>query len=347
MAGPIHTYNSTCFLADDDPDLSTWYSSPTPPKARPQFFYTSSLPIDDPSSSLPPPQSEVNEKAPPQPFSAKDHIALEDAWRTLRETVGRKAALKAGIQERTSMRNSFVSVPGLEASRLRQAGSRDGASPFESQQNSPNISGSALEAYNAKVRANYRASGADVAPRSSWEGLRVPSRQGYEAGDGAESASIGIIKRERPSFSHNFKPTRRRTSASAHDEAALDEGDTGSGRTTPRDVSISGSPFVRAPLVPPSPLGRSLESGHGIQELHTATRNRDANTSGVRSNLHQEDPLDDAQTESGEQPGDENMKAKIPVGVSRLHLVELPNLKVLLISITLMLGTKSLLTLNR
>lgn len=269
----------------------------------------------------------MNERAPPQPFSAKDHIALEDAWRTLRETVGRKAASKAGIQERTSTRNSFISVPGLEAGRLRPAGSRDGASPFESQQNSPNVSGSALEAYNAKVRANYRASGVDAAPRSSWEGLRVPPGQGYEAGDGAGSASIGIRKRERPSFSHNFKPTKRRTSESAHDEAALNEGDTESGRTTPRDVNISGSPFIRAPLVPPSPLGRSLESGSGSQELHTAPHSRGANTSGVRPGLHQEDLLDDAQTETGEQPGDEDMKAKIPVGVSRLHLVELPNLK--------------------
>lgn len=331
MAGPIHTYNSTCLLADDDPDLSTWYASPTPPRARPQFFYTSSLPIDDPSSSLPPPssgQNAVNERAPPQPFSAKDHVALEDAWRALRETVRKRAVSKAGIQEGTSTRNSVISIPDLDGDRKRQAGSRDSASPFESQQNSPNVSGSALEAYNAKVRANYRASVADAAPRSSWEGSHVSLGQDYKAVDGARSASISIRKRGRPSFGHNFKPTKRRTSSSAHDETALEEGDTGSGRTTPRDVSISGSPFIRAPLVPPSPLGRSLESGPGSQELHTTPHSRDANTSGVRSSLYQEDLLDDAQTETGEQPGGRHMKAKIPVGVSRLHLVELPNLKV-------------------
>jgi len=339
MAGPIHIYNSTCLLADDDPDLSTWYTSPTPPRARPQFFYTSSLPIDDPSSSLPPPssgQNAVNERAPPQPFSAKDHVALEDAWRALRETMGKRAASKAGIQEGTSTRNSVISIPGLDGGQKRQAVSRGSASPFESQQNSPNVSGSAMEAYNAKVRANYRASVADVAPRSSSEGSRVPSGHDYEAVEGTRSASISIRKRERPSFSHNFKPTKRRTSSSAQDETALEEGDTGSGRATPRDVSISGSPFIRAPLVPPSPLGCSLESGPGSQEMQTAPHSRDANTSGMRSSLYQEDSLDDAQTETGEQPGDDRMKAKIPVGVSRLHLVELPNLKVFCLSFSLM-----------
>lgn len=338
MAGPIHTYNSTCLLADDDPDLSTWYSSPTPPRARPQFFYTSSLPIDDPLSSLPPPssgQGAVNERVPPQPFSAKDHIALEDAWRTLRETVAKRTALKAGIQEGNSTRNSVISVPGLEA-RRRQTAARDDASLFGSQQNSPSVSASVLDSqvYNAKLRANHRASNADVAPGSSWEGSRVPSSQEYEAGDGAGSASIGIRKRDRSSFSHNFKTTRRRRSSLVQgDDAVLEEGESGSGRATPRDMSISGSPFIRAPLVPPSPLGRSIESGQGSQELQSAPQSRDANTSmpnpsGMRSNLHQEDSLDDAQTETGEQPGNQDIQAKIPVGVSRLHLVELPNLKV-------------------
>ncbi|KAF9889543.1 hypothetical protein FE257_007253 [Aspergillus nanangensis] len=75
--GPIHTYGSTCLLADDDPDPSTWYPSNQPPKVRPQFFYISSLPIDDPLTALPPPtssQSPENERAPPQPFSIKDNI---------------------------------------------------------------------------------------------------------------------------------------------------------------------------------------------------------------------------------------------------------------------------------
>lgn len=337
MTGPIHTYGATCLLSDDDPDLSTWYSSPTPPRVRPQFFYTSSLPIDDPLTSLPPPsggQGSGNERAPPQPFSAKDHIALEESWKTLRETAQRKVAEKAGgaSREGTSTRNSVISVPGHEQGGKRQTGTRDDGSLFGSQQNSPSASAALTwenrSLHNPRVRPSHRASDADLRPRGSWD-KRLRSTPDDEGG------FHGMRRRDRSSFSYNPKTIRRKTtSLPGEEDGALGE-DYGSRSATPfRDVSISGSPFIRAPLPQPqSPFGRSLESGSwkdGDQEVQgdpsTAPR-----SSGLRTSIHRDHSPDDSQTEAEENSEDQNIQEKIPVGVSRLHLVELPALEVLLI----------------
>lgn len=318
MAGPIHTYGSTCLLSDDDPDPSTWYTLQTPPRARPQYFYTSSLPIDDPLTSLPPPSSGQtgNERAPPQPFSAKDNIALEESWKTLRDNAGKKVDAKVASRE-GSTRNSVISVPGPEAGRRRHTWGRDDGSLFGSQQNSPNISaspGGDRPLNTSRVRPGQRASSA------------TPDD---EVGDGSRSGTPGFRKRERSSFSYNTKAFRRKTSPFGED-AALGDTEGGSGRATPsRDVSISGSPFIRAPLPQSqSPFGRSIESGswqEGEEDINpTAPK-----PSGLRTSVHPGGSLGDSQTEAAEEyPYDQNTKAKIPVGVSRLHLVELPNLKV-------------------
>ena len=332
MTGPIHTYGATCLLSDNDPDLSTWYSSPTPPRARPQFFYTSSLPIDDPLTSLPPPsggQGSGNERAPPQPFSAKDHIALEESWKALRETAQRKVAAKAGggSREGTSTRNSVISVPGHEHGGRRQTGTRDDVSLLGSQQNSPSASAALAwedrSLRNPRVRPSHRASDADLRPRGSWD-KRLRSTPDDEG------AILGLRKRDRASFSYNPKTIRRKTTSSpGGEDGALGE-DGGSGSATPsRDVSISGSPFARAPLPQPqSPFGRSLESRSlkdGDQEAQGDPAPR---SSGLRTSIHRDHSPDDSQTEAEEHSEDQDVQAKIPVGVSRLHLVELPTLKV-------------------
>ena len=333
MTGPIHAYGATCLLSDDDPDLSTWYSSPTPPRARPQFFYTSSLPIDDPLTSLPPPsggQGSGNERAPPQPFSAKDHIALEESWKKLRETAQRKVVEKAGggSREGTSTRNSVISVPGHEQGGKWQAGTRDDVSLLGSQQNSPSASAALAwenrPLHNSRVRPSHRASDADLRPRGSWDKRRsTPDDEG---------AILGLRKRDISSFSYNSKTIRRKTtSLPGGEDGALGE-DGGSGSATPsRDVSISGSPFISAPLPQPqSPFGRSLESGSwkdGEQEAQ-GDPSIAPRSSGLRTSIHRDHSPDDSQTEAEEHSEDQNIQAKIPVGISRLHLVELPALKV-------------------
>ena len=60
------------------------------PKISAQFFYCSALPIDDPLSPVPPPSSNITNKptqVPPRPFSVRDNIALESAWLRLQTSI--------------------------------------------------------------------------------------------------------------------------------------------------------------------------------------------------------------------------------------------------------------------
>lgn len=60
-----------------------------PPAAKARFFYTSTLPIDDPLSPLPPPATtgSAPTKLPPRPFSEYDNDALDEAWHELRSKI--------------------------------------------------------------------------------------------------------------------------------------------------------------------------------------------------------------------------------------------------------------------
>ena len=87
MAAAAHTLGPTCayFEPQDSPN------DDFPPPMRVRFFYTSTLPIDDPLSPLAPTDSN-NTQPPPKPFSAKDSAALEEAWQALNK---RKTSDKA------------------------------------------------------------------------------------------------------------------------------------------------------------------------------------------------------------------------------------------------------------
>lgn len=85
MADLAHTWNTTCVLSQSQnlPTQTHNEDSNYVPSATAQFFYTSSLPIDDPLSIVPIPTASVNASTlPPQPFSAHDNAALESAWRS-------------------------------------------------------------------------------------------------------------------------------------------------------------------------------------------------------------------------------------------------------------------------
>lgn len=343
MTAPIHTYGPKCLLSDDDPDLSAWYNSPSPPKIRAQFFYTSSLPIDDPLSPLPPPssgQGAGNERAPPHPFSARDNIALENAWRELRRTWEQG---QSKPKDGATGRNRRITVPRREfdIERRRKADSRDNVSLTESHGSSPRVSTSFLDDQlpNFRPRPNDEVGSLEARSKGSRDGRRMRSMQGSEPRDIHQGHAFSFRKRAGSSLGYDPKSVRRKTSSSPYeDNASFEDVDSGSLHGNPsRDVSISGSPFIRAPLSQPqTPLGRSVESStlrdvdedlqhepHGRGSSHAAPR-----PSTLRASLRQgespENSLLDTEADSDEQ----NTQLTVPVGASRLHLVELPNLKV-------------------
>ncbi|KAL4932920.1 DDHD family phospholipase [Aspergillus undulatus] len=327
MAGPRHTYGPTCLLADDDPNPSTWHTSIQPPPPRPQFFYVSSLPIDDPLSSLPPPASgqAVDARVPPQPFSVRDNIALEEAWLSIKRGNKLKKARKAKARHVDAAdTKSGIDVPGRRPVTTEgQAGSRGRTG----------LSGGSIKPRAGTLPSSYTQTLPQRPASGPNEGQGRADKDGgskdSSLGEGISIASPLYRKRE-ISPPVNAKSFRRKLSGS-RTEDNLEEGSASPQGQYSRDASISGSPFARAPPTQPSsPLSRSIDWDGG-QELHhehqTASSSYTASKpSGLRTSIYQEESLDDSKVTDADADEDD-ARTKIPVGVSRLHLVELPDLK--------------------
>lgn len=328
MTGPLHTYGPTCLLADDDPNPSSWHSLDHPPRPRPQFFYVSSLPIDDPLSSLPPPASgqAVDERVPPQPFSVRDNIALEDTWLSIKREQKLKQLRRLKARDEEISQTTGLAVPGREGRAEGRGGRGRGNHPTR---RSATVSGSQTLPERPASRV-----GEDYGKLRFKGGSKRSSDPSSESILG-ENTSIGgsLYRKRETSPNATSRSVRQKLSEAGNDDPSS-EGSVGShGRS--RDASISGSPFARVPATqPPSPLSRSVESSitgkEGSQELRsdqTAGQSYSASKpSGLRTSTYQ-DSLDESSDTDND--ADDKGISKIPVGVSRLHLVELPNLKVL------------------
>lgn len=342
MTGPIHTYGPSCLLVDEQ-DLTDFQAS-SPPDIQTQFFYFSALSIDDPLAPLPPHANQAVgiERLPPKPFSPRDNIALEEAWRALRETKKAKNAQSIQTGLNTSTQPSGLAVPGCELGSnveprcKTELSKREDLSVIDSRGSAISNPSSLLDEPPTHSHKGH------IAFASSSAGKRA-LRTGKE--DGYSSSEDGV-KRNKPkgilidtnrvrSSSLNESSTAKRRSSSPSEPENIDDGEEiGSERgNRSRDVSISGSPFMRAPISQPqTPLGRSFEtipSKEGGQEgqadLRTSVPRGAPKPSGLRTSLSLDQLTQDSQEERTEEPG---TQSKIPVGVSRLHLVELPNLKV-------------------
>lgn len=351
MTGPFHTYGSTCLLADEEPELSSFYSQESPPGIRSQFFYISSLPIDDPLAPLPPAsgQSSENERAPPKPFSAKDNLALETSWQKLGEVHQTKNASESGTRPATSNPHPGIAVPGrasdLEvdrnpktAGKRYDAGLASGRSTFSESLSFPDET----PGRHLKSRSGLP-TGSDTRARVSTR-KHLTSVFGDGSAENSPTSDPHDKRKREPSASLKDEPSnKRRSDSTLGDGADAENGqdETGSFRANrSRNVSISGSPFIRAPVSQShSQFGSSVESlssKDGPQEWQGEVRSSGPNhgapkPSGLRATVSLDEMTQDTSEEnrterqSKKQPGD--AKAKIPVGASRLHLVELPNLK--------------------
>lgn len=347
MAGPIHTYGPSCLLVDEDQDLTRFQSLRTPPEIRSQFFYISSLPIDDPLAPLPPPTSQGtgSERLPPTPFSARDNIALEEAWHDLREA--RKTNFAANHRSRPNASTGApgIAVPGHESVsnvERREAANQEDPSLVGSRgstlSNPPSFPDD-LPSRSHKSHLAFATGSAGIRAR----GIGKENRVGSRLSDGLKhDTPRGIAidrKRARSSSVNESSATKRRSSSPPEAENVGEGEEIGSLRADrSHNASMSGSPFIRAPVSQSqTPLGRSFESsssreeGEFQAELRTSTAPQSApKPSGLRTTVSLDQLTQDSRRERTEES---STQLKIPVGVSRLHLVELPNLKVRTISL--------------
>ena len=258
MSGPVHTYGPACHRSTPKQDLVALQSSPIPPQVNAQFFYTASLPIDDPLTSLPAATTSTAARTAfaPQPFSARDNIALEQAWRALvddsnQEAGAGKDKLKTlGPGSKRGGRVDDASVPGsMPMTRSEQFNQPDGSSP------------------------------------STWPRKRDTSPLGRR---------IKSMKRNTISFpgSENHASSSVAASSSQGEQEPWDDENT--------------------------------------QNMDLGAENGGMTASGTGEAITNIAAADVPETESSpDDPGDRSARYKIPVGVSRLHLVELPGLKVI------------------
>lgn len=342
MTTPFHTYGATCLLADDEPELSSLYILPAPPDVRPQFFHASSLPIDDPLAPLPPVtgQTAGNDKIPPQPFSAGDNIDLENAWRELREARQAKLAQRNSSPPQTAQISRGIAVPGrgVTATESRQkTGSLVGGSLVGSRECVPSNPEAVTEdqpILSTTSRRGHTIGNAGVRAEEPGERRRTLLTGGKSSMPNLNGIAVQR-KRDRSSSVNDSLPAKRRNSSSPElNEGPGDERPSIVHVGRSRDASISGSPFIRAPISQSqSPFGRSVESlppsRDGSREWQAEVRSSGSHhpaskPSRLRASLSRDEI---AQDDSTEEPEEEIPQSIIPVGVSRLHLVELPNLK--------------------
>ncbi|KAL8907351.1 MAG: hypothetical protein Q9207_001469 [Kuettlingeria erythrocarpa] len=105
LSTTAHTYGPDCSLQADSNVFTRRAStvSTEAPLLRAHFFYSSPLPIDDPLSPVPPPSSKPSTSAarvPPRPFSVPDNKALEEAWQ-----LQQKAKSESGGSKRLRSRS--------------------------------------------------------------------------------------------------------------------------------------------------------------------------------------------------------------------------------------------------
>ncbi|KAJ5690466.1 hypothetical protein N7462_004858 [Penicillium macrosclerotiorum] len=296
MTGPFHTYGPSCLLADEELELTSFYGLSSPPEVRAHFFYISSLPIDDPLAPLPPASGQPAEKerVPPKPFSARDNLALEASWREFSAARKAQDAVEREPRSETLIKGtSGIAVPGQSALSVQR--------------------------------------------RREATGLQNNFSYSSTADDGVRNiASSGENDRKRRSAAAADPYSTKGRRHSSEDNGDLEEwpaDGTSLRANRSRDASISGSPFIRAPTSQPhSLLGRSVESlqpKDASQESQEEPQGSPTSRSTKKpSKLKTMVSLDElTQDQSQEESSANDSQSKIPVGASRLHLVEVPSLK--------------------
>ena len=166
MEEGVHTLGPTCAYHEDEPDMVLPNGS-APLSVKAQFFYVSSLPIDDPLSPLPSIQADRANKHPPQPFSVRDNAALEEAWQGFQQSQqpAKDSSSKPGLRGiftfprfKESVKSSTTLSPSAEPSIDSLSPDQQTAAQITSQYNKlPQGSVSSIDSGQGKASANQSA----------------------------------------------------------------------------------------------------------------------------------------------------------------------------------------------
>jgi len=339
-----------------------------PPKVTAQFFYCSPLPIDDPLAAIPAPSSSSatkSVKVPPRPFSVHDNLALEQAWLKIQKEselhsdhtdldqahLGKQAVRREdsspelyptsipqnhsgdeadtnefaqGIQERTPLGEQSTNDGSPRSQAIKSQSNTQAGSSGE-------VAGSQIEyGLGEKSRIAHMTLHDDLKQQPFQQTVPVTAEEIVH--DERES---GVPKARRSrSFFHRKEKEEKSTedltsprSSARRLSRGKQEGDEDA-NTLGRSPDTTGTPFLRVPAR--LRRSRSRSPNHDSQKVQLDGAERDYRPK-------QSSPLGETprfpRVSSSEGSQDENRPrgasaAHITVGISRLHVVEMPSLKV-------------------
>ena len=329
-----HSYGPTCARYESE-DEHTGTEGLAPPKVKAQFFYASPLPIDDPLSPIPQIQADQLADKPPQPFSSRDNAALEEAWqgcqRRQEEFKVRPGSrglhrmfsfpkfqsgqvltpeLTSPVAESSGY--AFPTVPDFRSQSRNSVPGRKLSRKLSSRSQSPTITRKQSER-GGMATLNVASESEVMLNQDTPQGSgRLPNT----AQEIATELDFGSVRRKkhrsplrnRRRDGSDASPPTEETIPEQEPENDVDHAALHTQIALEGESTISGRPFARAPsrrqlmsrLNAPSPL-----ESPGLERYQRPS----------------------AFWQSQQSPQQEDKKtAFVPVGVSRLHLVEFPDL---------------------
>lgn len=271
------------------------------PELKAHFFYTSPLSIDDPLSAVPSPAAFDNKttRHPPRPFSPYDNIALEKAWLSLYngtyENDGRSEPAK-GADPSDPSGSLSSSLPTNEHNVISVI---EGAGDIAAGTRSSRIPSQKAE---ARQEPDNSAGSSWERPASGSERVQeLETGQGNVPGDNSTSV-----------FSESMGSSEQGIVESLQKELSHTKNSETFSGLQANETGTTGLPFVRAPSRHNAPPSVSP----GSYTFHEEEQR------------HEHPHVKNQEDESGSHISSEGqtVAADVPVGVSRLHHVELPAL---------------------
>lgn len=309
--------------------------STDPPLIRAHFFYSSALPIDDPLSTVPPPttKSTVNpSRLPPRPFSTFDNRALEEAWRLVQnsEYTKHEKAKEPTQNQDKRLEGLGYSDPGDIATHSQ------GISPTTTEKDTISDGGDhapfdqATPVGAEEIGTDELESGLPKKHRTSFHPPETP-RTPQEGDEASPSRRFSLhVKRYSTDSPYGSSPSERDTTGTPFLRVG----------SRLRSRSRGAKPHAKAPLTVQTYKAETSDDDTTDNKPGTTLKNRgpafdpvelqsDGETKDARE--YQSHTVESKQPSSSKARHTKQMT--ITVGVSRLHLVELPNLKVCCLSI--------------
>ena len=339
--------------------------SEDPPKVRAQFFYNSALPIDDPLSPVPLPSSSSTgpSKFPPRPFSVLDNTTLEETWQKLR-------ALEPDAKRLETTRSSHEDTSTVEnLTVIIRSATQDKRTHKKSKSNLGAMGQD--EKSKTRTSLVEPATGTETATTETEEQHRKhpqkigdphlmlcddPSHIPFDEAMPVSPDEIGNDefesgvprKRHRSPFRRKDKKekakkkedTSPRRRLSVHKKKPAEE----PYGSSPLERNTTGTPFLRVPIRRGKSRSRSSDheddpnfsdEARSISDVESRKESRPAS---IRENSSEHSSI--RGTESEDHPKahgyyrrkrKERPEASVAVGVSRLHVVKMPDLKVCVI----------------